>query len=175
MNTHIASATAALAWVFVEWRQRGKPSVLGAASGCVGGLVAITPAAGFVTPVGALFIGLLGGMVCYFGVTIKNRFGFDDTLDTFGVHGVGGTVGALLTGVFCTVAVNSAGANGLFYGNPKQLVSQAIGVGATVLYSFVVTWILLKLVGAVVGLRVTHEEEEQGLDWTQHGESGYNL
>jgi Amt family ammonium transporter len=175
VNTHIASATATLAWVFIEWLQRGKPSVLGAASGCVGGLVAITPAAGFVTPVGALCIGFLGGAACYYGVTIKNKFGFDDTLDTFGVHGVGGIVGALLTGVFCTVAVNSAGANGLFYGNPKQLVSQAIGVGATFLYSFVMTWILLKVVGAMVGLRVTHEEEEQGLDWTQHGESGYNL
>ena len=175
VNTHIASAAAALAWVFVEWQQRGKPSVLGMASGCVAGLVAITPAAGFVAPVGALVIGLLGGAVCYFGVTIKNRFGFDDTLDVFGVHGVGGTVGALLTGLFCTVAVNSGGANGLFYGNPKQLLLQIIGVGATIAYAVVVTWILLKVVDALVGLRVTHEEEEQGLDWTQHGESGYNL
>jgi Amt family ammonium transporter len=122
-----------------------------------------------------LCIGLLGGAACYVGVTLKNRFRFDDTLDTFGVHGVGGTVGALLTGVFCTVAVNSGGANGLFYGNPKQLLPQAIGVGATIVYSVVVTWILLKVVDAVIGLRVTHEEEEQGLDWTQHGESGYNL
>ena len=175
VNTHIASAAAALSWVFVEWRQRGKPSVLGVASGCVAGLVAITPAAGFVAPIGALCIGLLGGAVCYYGVTIKSRFGFDDTLDAFGIHGVGGTVGALLTGLFCTVTVNSNGANGLFYGNPKQVVSQAIGVGATIVYSVVMTWILLKIVDAVIGLRVTREEEEQGLDWTQHGESGYNL
>ena len=175
VNTHIASAAAALAWVFVEWRQRGKPSVLGVASGCVAGLVAITPAAGFVAPIGALCIGLLGGTVCYYGVTIKNRFGFDDTLDAFGVHGVGGTVGALLTGVFCTVAVNSGGANGLFYGNPRQLLTQAVGVLATMGYAIVGTWVLLKVVDAMVGLRVTREEEEQGLDWTQHGESGYNL
>ena len=175
VNTHIASAAATLSWIVIEWWQRGKPSVLGVASGCVAGLVAITPAAGFVAPVGALCIGLLGGAVCYYGVTIKNRFRFDDTLDTFGVHGVGGTVGALLTGVFCTVAVNSGGANGLFLGNPKQLLSQAIGVGATISYSVVVTWILLKVVDAVIGLRVTHEEEEQGLDQTQHGETGYNL
>ena len=175
VNTHIASAAATLAWIFIEWWQRGKPSVLGVASGCVAGLVAITPAAGFVAPVGALCIGLLGGAACYVGVTLKNRFRFDDTLDTFGVHGVGGMVGALLTGVFCTVAVNSGGANGLFYGNPKQLLPQAIGVGVTITYSVVVTWILLKVVDAVIGLRVTHEEEEQGLDWTQHGESGYNL
>ena len=175
VNTHIASAAATLSWIVIEWWQRGRPSVLGVASGCVAGLVAITPAAGFVAPVGALCIGLLGGAVCYYGVTIKNRFRFDDTLDTFGVHGVGGTVGALLTGVFCTVAVNSGGANGLFLGNPKQLLSQAIGVGATIAYSVVVTWILLKVVDAMIGLRVTHEEEEQGLDQTQHGETGYNL
>jgi Amt family ammonium transporter len=175
VNTHIASAAATLAWAGVEWLQRGKPSVLGAASGCVAGLVAITPAAGFVTPVGALCIGLLGGTICCFGITIKNKFGFDDTLDAFGIHGIGGTVGALLTGVFCTVAVNSGGADGLFYGNPKQLVTQAVGVGATIVYSVVGTWILLKIVDALVGLRVSHEEEEQGLDWTQHGESGYNL
>jgi Amt family ammonium transporter len=141
----------------------------------VAGLVAITPAAGFVTPVGALFMGLIGGAVCYFGVTVKNRFGFDDTLDAFGVHGVGGTIGALLTGLFCTTAVNAAGANGLFFGNPKQLVSQGIGVSATIVYSVVVTWILLKLLDATMGLRVSPEEEEQGLDTTQHGETGYNL
>ena len=175
VNTHIASAAATLSWIVIEWWQRGKPSVLGVASGCVAGLVAITPAAGFVAPLGALCIGLLGGAACYYGVTLKNRFRFDDTLDTFGVHGVGGTVGALLTGVFCTVAVNPSGANGLFLGNPKQLLSQAIGVGATITYSVVVTWILLKIVDAMIGLRVTNEEEEQGLDQTQHGETGYNL
>jgi len=175
INTHVASAAAAMSWMFVEWRFRGKPSVLGIASGCVAGLVAITPAAGFVTVRGALIIGLIGGAVCYYGVTVKNKFGFDDTLDTFGVHGVGGMLGALLTGVFATTLVNSSGAEGLIRGNPKQLLIQAIGVVATVVYAVVVSWILLKLVDAIMGLRVNGEEEEQGLDWTQHGESGYNL
>jgi Amt family ammonium transporter len=161
--------------MFVEWKFRGKPSVLGIASGCVAGLVAITPAAGFVTTRGALVIGLIGGAVCYLGVTVKNKFGFDDTLDTFGIHGVGGMLGALLTGVFATTLVNSAGAEGLLRGNPKQLLIQATGVLATVVYAVVVSWILLKIVDALIGLRVTNEEEEQGLDWTQHGESGYNL
>ena len=175
MNTHVASASAALSWTVLEWRLRGKPSLLGAVSGCVAGLVAVTPAAGFVSVLGALAIGLIGGAACYCGVTVKNRFRFDDTLDAFGIHGVGGTVGALLTGVFCTVAVNEAGANGLFFGNPMQLVRQAAAVGATIAYAVVVTWILLKAVDLFVGLRVTAEEEEQGLDWTQHGETGYNL
>jgi Amt family ammonium transporter len=175
VNTHIASAAAAMSWMFVEWRFRGKPSVLGIASGCVAGLVAITPAAGFVTVRGALIIGLLGGAVCYLGVTVKNKFGFDDTLDTFGIHGVGGMLGALLTGVFATTLVNDAGAEGLFRGNPKQLLIQATGIVATVVYAVVVSWILLKIVDMIMGLRVTNEEEEQGLDWTQHGESGYNL
>ena len=175
INTHIASAAAAMSWMFFEWWKRGKPSVLGVVSGCVAGLVAITPGAGFVTFTGALCIGLIGGVVCYYGVTVKNKFGFDDTLDTFGVHGVGGTLGALLTGVFATTVVNSAGANGLLSGNAKQLFIQAAGVGATIGYVVVVSWILLKIVDATIGLRVTPEEEEQGLDWTQHGESGYNL
>ena len=175
INTHIASAAAAMSWMFFEWWKRGKPSVLGVVSGCVAGLVAITPGAGFVTFTGALCIGLIGGVVCYYGVTVKNKFGFDDTLDTFGVHGVGGTLGALLTGVFATTVVNSAGANGLLAGNVKQLFIQAAGVGATIGYAVVVSWILLKIVDATIGLRVTPEEEEQGLDWTQHGESGYNL
>ena len=175
MNTHIASAAAALSWMFVEWWKRGKPSVLGVVSGCVAGLVAITPGAGFVTVTGAMFIGLIGGVVCYYGVTVKNKFGFDDTLDTFGVHGVGGTLGALLTGIFAVAAVNPAGANGLLAGNAKQLLIQAAGVGATIGYAVVVSWILLKIVDATIGLRITPEEEEQGLDWTQHGESGYNL
>ena len=175
INTHIASAAAAMSWMFVEWWKRGKPSVLGVVSGCVAGLVAITPGAGYVTFTGALCIGLIGGVVCYYGVTVKNKFGFDDTLDTFGVHGVGGTFGALLTGVFATTVVNSAGANGLLAGNVKQLFIQAAGVGATIGYAVVVSWILLKIVDATIGLRVTPEEEEQGLDWKQHGESGYNL
>ena len=176
VNTHVASASAALSWTVLEWRLRGKPSLLGAVSGCVAGLVAVTPAAGFVSVLGALAIGLIGGAACYGGVTVKNKFSFDDTLDAFGIHGVGGTVGALLTGVFCTAAVNVAGANGLFYGgNPLQLMRQAAAVGATMAYAVVMTWILLKAVDLFVGLRVSAEEEEQGLDWTQHGETGYNM
>jgi Amt family ammonium transporter len=175
VNTHVASASAALSWTVLEWRLRGKPSLLGAVSGCVAGLVAVTPAAGFVGVLGALAIGLIGGAACYYGVTVKNKFRFDDTLDAFGIHGVGGTVGALLTGVFCTVAVNEAGANGLIYGNPMQMMRQAAAVGATIAYAVVVTWILLKAVDMFVGLRVSAEEEEQGLDWTQHGETGYNM
>jgi Amt family ammonium transporter len=128
-----------------------------------------------VSVLGALAIGLIGGAACYYGVTVKNRFRFDDTLDAFGIHGVGGTVGALLTGVFCTVAVNEAGANGLIYGNPMQMMRQAAAVMATIAYAVVVTWILLKAVDTFVGLRVSPEEEEQGLDWTQHGETGYNM
>jgi Amt family ammonium transporter len=175
VNTHVASASAALSWTVLEWRLRGKPSLLGAVSGCVAGLVAVTPAAGFVSVLGALAIGCMGGAACYYGVTVKNKFRFDDTLDAFGIHGVGGTVGALLTGVFCTAAVNEAGANGLIYGNPMQMMRQAAAVGATIVYAVVVTWILLKAVDTFVGLRVSPEEEEQGLDWTQHGETGYNM
>ena len=175
VNTHVASAAAALSWTMLEWKLRGKPSLLGVVSGFVAGLVAVTPAAGFVSVLGALAIGLLGGTACYFGVTVKNKFGFDDTLDAFGIHGVGGTIGALLTGVFCTVAVNSAGADGLLLGKPIQVLKQAAAVGATIVYAVVVTWILLKILDAVIGLRVSAEEEEQGLDWTQHGETGYNL
>jgi Amt family ammonium transporter len=169
VNTHIAAATAALVWMLVEWRLRGKPSMLGVASGCVAGLVAITPAAGFVTPGGSLIIGALAGLVCLYGVTVKNKFGFDDTLDVFGIHGLGGTLGALLTGVFCVkVAVENGG-----MGN--QVLVQAISVVATIAYAMVVTWILLKIIDAIMGLRISPEEEEQGLDTTQHGESGYNL
>jgi Amt family ammonium transporter len=175
LNTQAASAAAAMWWMFLEWKFRGKPSVLGIASGCIAGLVAITPAAGFVTVRAALIIGLLGGVACYYGVTVKNKFGFDDTLDTFGIHGIGGLVGVLLTGVFATTVVNASGANGLYHGNPKQLLVQAVGVLVTVVYAVVVSWILLKVVDGVMGLRLESAEEEQGLDWTQHGESGYNL
>ncbi len=175
LNTQAASAAAAMSWMFLEWKFRGKPSVLGIASGCIAGLVAITPAAGFVTVRAALIIGLLGGVACYYGVTVKNKFGFDDTLDTFGIHGIGGLVGVLLTGVFATTVVNASGANGLYHGNPKQLLVQAVGVLVTVVYAVVVSWILLKVVDGVMGLRLESAEEEQGLDWTQHGESGYNL
>ncbi len=171
--THLATAAAALAWMFAEWIHRKKPTVLGAASGAVAGLVAITPASGFVTPLGAMVIGAVGGLLCYTAVSLKPKLGYDDSLDVVGVHGVGGTWGALATGLFATVAVNAGGGNGLFYGNPKQLGVQAIAVGATLIYSFVVTSILLKVLDMTMGLKVDAEEESLGLDYSQHGESGY--
>jgi len=151
----------------------GKPTVLGTASGAVAGLVAITPAAGFVTPVAAIIIGLAAGVVCFMAVRMKPRFGYDDALDVVGVHMVGGILGALATGLFASVAVNAAGANGLFYGNPRQLLIQAIGVVVTVAFSFVGSSILLKLTDALVGIRVTQDDEVLGLDLSQHNEAAY--
>ncbi|MBI5178889.1 MAG: ammonium transporter [Nitrospinae bacterium] len=173
--THFATAAAALGWLFAEWIHRGKPTLLGAASGAVAGLVAITPASGFVTPVASLIIGAVAGVVCYMAVVAKGKFGYDDSLDAFGVHCIGGTWGALATGLFATVAVNSAGANGLFYGNPGLLLTQFKAVAVSWIYSFVVTFLLLKILDATMGLRVTKDEEEQGLDLTQHGENGYTM
>ncbi|MGE5699475.1 MAG: ammonium transporter [Deltaproteobacteria bacterium] len=173
--THSAAAMATLSWVFAEWIHRGKPTVLGAASGCVAGLVAITPAAGFVQPTAALVIGLLAGAVCYGAVMMKSKLGYDDSLDVVGVHCVGGTLGALATGVFATTAVNAAGANGLLYGNPKLLAIQALAVGVALVYSFVVSFILLKVLDKTMGLRVEKEDEVMGLDLSMHGEAGYNL
>ncbi len=172
--THAAAAAATLSWVIVEWLHRGKPTVLGAASGCVAGLVAVTPASGFVAPLGALVIGLLAGAACYSAVMLKGRLGYDDSLDVVGVHCVGGTLGALATGLFATTAVNASGANGLFYGNPKQLAVQALAAGVSLVYSFAVSWLLLKALDRTVGLRVSTEDEVMGLDITQHGEAGYN-
>ena len=173
LATHIAAAGATFSWVLVEWKMRGKPTMLGAASGCVAGLVGITPAAGFVGPMSALLIGLAVGAVCYYGIGIKNIFGFDDSLDAVGVHGVGGIFGALATGVLASRAVNAAGADGLLLGNPGLLGTQALSILAVVLYSFTVTWILLKVLDKVMGVRVTAEEESVGLDLSQHEESGY--
>jgi ammonium transporter, Amt family len=173
LATHIAAAGATFSWVLVEWKMRGKPTMLGAASGCVAGLVGITPAAGFVGPMSALLIGLAVGAVCYYGIGIKNIFGFDDSLDAVGVHGVGGIFGALATGVLASRAVNAAGADGLLLGNPGLLGTQALSILAVVLYSFSVTWILLKVLDKVMGVRVTAEEESVGLDLSQHEESGY--
>ena len=164
LATHIAAAGATFSWVLVEWKMRGKPTMLGAASGCVAGLVGITPAAGFVGPMSALLIGLAVGAVCYYGIGIKNIFGFDDSLDAVGVHGVGGIFGALATGVLASRAVNAAGADGLWLGNPGLLGTQALSILAVVLYSFTVTWILLKVLDKVMGVRVTAEEESVGLD-----------
>jgi Amt family ammonium transporter len=171
--THIAAATATLSWLIVEWKHRGKPTLLGAASGAVAGLVAITPASGFVGPLAALAIGFGAGVVCYFGVNIKNFFGYDDSLDAVGVHGVGGTFGALATGLFASKAINAAGADGAFFGNPSLLLVQLLSVAVAIVYAFSVTWIILKTLDWTMGLRVQQEEEVQGLDLSQHGESGY--
>ena len=173
LMTHIAAATATLSWLIVEWKHRGKPTLLGAASGAVAGLVAITPASGFVGPLAALAIGFGAGAVCYFGVNIKNFFGYDDSLDAVGVHGVGGTFGALATGLFASKAINAAGADGAFFGNPSLFLVQLLSVAVAIVYAFSVTWIILKLLDRIMGLRVQQDEEVQGLDLSQHGESGY--
>ncbi|MCS7002202.1 MAG: ammonium transporter [Dehalococcoidia bacterium] len=169
--TNTAAAAAALSWMFVSWRASGKPSVLGAASGAVAGLVAITPAAGFVTPGASIVIGLVAGLVCYYAVQYRNRLQVDDSLDVVGVHFAGGAWGALATGLFATVSVNPAGADGLIAGNPLQLAIQALAVVVVSLYAFVVTWALLKILDKLMGLRVKPEEELAGLDMSIHGES----
>jgi Amt family ammonium transporter len=173
--TNIAAAAAMLSWTLIEWFIRKKPTALGAASGAVAGLVAITPASGFVGPMAALIIGALVSPICISAIIIKGKLGYDDSLDAFGVHGVGGTWGALATGLFASVAINPAGANGLFYGNPKQLGIQALAVVATAAFSMLGTIILAKIVDMVMGLRVPDYEELVGLDLTQHGEAGYHM
>jgi ammonium transporter, Amt family len=172
--THIAGAAGALSWAVVEWVYKGKPTTLGAASGAVAGLATITPASGFVSPMPALFIGLTAGVFCYMGVVGKNRFGYDDSLDVVGIHGVGGIWGVLAVGLFATKAVNDAGSNGFFFGNPGLLGVQALAVAVTWVYSFLVTFILLKILDWTMGLRVSEEDEDSGLDLSQHNEMGYN-
>jgi Amt family ammonium transporter len=180
--THFGAAAATLAWMAVEWMDAGKPSMLGAISGCVAGLVAITPASGFVKPFPALLIGACAGVLCYFMVTrVKRRFGYDDALDAFGVHGAGGTLGALLTGVFATSAINeglkdAAGKVqplGLVDGNGGQILNQLGGVAISWVLAIVGTLVILKIVDATVGLRITKEQESDGLDLSQHNEEGY--
>jgi Amt family ammonium transporter len=167
--TQIATAAAALAWMFVEWALKGKPSALGLASGAVAGLVAITPASGFVGPEGSFVIGAAAGVLCFFGATsLKHALGYDDSLDAFGVHAVGGVVGALLTGVFALKEVG--GTAGLLQGNPGQLLIQAEGVGIVLLFNVVASVILYKLVDLTLGLRVSPEQELEGLDISLHGE-----
>ncbi len=172
--TNTATAAAALGWMFVEWAHRGKPTVLGAASGAVAGLVAITPASGFVGPISSIIIGIGAGVLCYFAVVMKNSFGYDDSLDAFGVHAIGGTWGAIATGLFASKAINSAGNDGLFFGNPGQVITQIEAVAATWILAIVGTFIILKIVDAIMGLRVAKEEEQTGLDISQHNESAYN-
>jgi Amt family ammonium transporter len=173
VTTNTAAAAAALAWMFTEWFTHGKPTALGAASGAVAGLVSITPAAGFVGPLSAIIIGAVGGMLCYKACNLKARLGYDDSLDVVGVHGIGGTWGALATGLFASKAINPAGNNGLFYGNPAQLGVQAITVVATIAFALIMTFIILSILKATMGLRVSEEEERMGLDLTQHNERGY--
>src|SRR5262249_48096534 len=173
--TNTTAAAATLGWMAAEWLNGGKPTVLGAASGAVAGLVAITPASGFVGPVASILIGAMAGAVCFLACNLKARFGYDDSLDVVGVHGVGGTWGALATGLFASKAVNDAGANGLFYGNPGQLGVQILAVLSTYALAVVGTVIILKIVDAVVGLRVTEEDEVSGLDLSQHSETAYVL
>ncbi|CAN5202325.1 ammonium transporter [soil metagenome] len=170
--TQIASAAAALAWMFAEWITRGKPSVLGIISGAVAGLVAITPASGFVNPTGALVIGLVAGVICFWGATgLKHAMGYDDSLDAFGVHGVGGFVGAILTGVFAIEAIGGDGKKGLIDGNAGQVLTQLWGSLVCIAWCAVATFIILKIVDVVIGLRVTAEEEVEGLDINLHGET----
>jgi Amt family ammonium transporter len=173
VTTNTAAAMAALTWMTASWIRHQRPSVLGATAGAVAGLVGITPAAGFVTPMAAILIGFVAGLGCFLAVELIVRRRVDDALDVFGVHGVGGTLGALLTGVFATTAVNSAGVDGLLFGNPGQLAIQAVAVVVVAAYAAIVTWGLLKLIDIVLGLRVSPEEEQQGLDTTQHGEPAY--
>ena len=171
--TNTAAAAATLGWMGAEWWTRGKPTVLGAATGAVAGLVGVTPAAGFVSPLSAIVIGVAVGVVCFAACSVKFRFGYDDSLDVVGVHGVGGAVGALLTGVLASTAVNPGGADGLLFGNPGQLWIQFVSVAVTAIYCGGMTYILLKIVDAVIGLRVTEDDEQVGLDLSQHGETAY--
>jgi len=182
--THFGAAAGALGWVLAEWMKHGKPSVLGGISGAVAGLVAITPGSGFVAPMPALIIGVLAGLICYLMcAVVKNKFGYDDSLDAFGVHGVGGTLGAILTGVFATNAVNNAlkdsagnpAALGLVDGNAQQVINQMIGCGIAIGIAVVGTLIILKICDITLGVRADAREEQVGLDLSMHGEEAYNF
>lgn len=171
--TLVATAAGGLTWILFEWVLRGKPTAVGIASGFLAGLVGITPAAGFVTPIGAILIGSITAVCCFYAVSLRAKLKFDDSLDTYPVHGVGGTVGAMLTGLFATTTVNAAGDNGLFFGNPLQLWEQFVGVAATYIFAAAGTFVLLKILGALMQLRVHPDLEMQGIDVTVHGEEGY--
>jgi len=174
--TNTAAAAAAMTWMFVEWKMVGKPTMLGGATGAVAGLATVTPAAGFVSPASSILIGMIAAVVCYMAVAIiKLKFTYDDSLDAFGVHGVGGTIGALATGLFAQKIINPSGNNGLFFGNPAQFNIQFLGVAVAIIYVIVVTFVLLRVLDIAMGLRVTDEEEVVGLDITQHEESAYTL
>ncbi len=174
--THVAAAAAGLTWAFLDWKFSSRPTMLGMITGAVSGLVAITPASGFVSAVDSIWIGIGVSLICYFFVTVvKVKLGYDDSLDAFGVHGVGGIWGALATGLWANKEINAAGNNGLFYGNPGLFLVQLKAVLVTIVYSFVVSFVLFKLVDLLMGLRVSEDEERIGLDLTQHRESGYTI
>ena len=174
VSTAIAPAAAGLTWLVLEWVLRGKPTAIGIASGFLAGLVGITPAAGFVQPIGAILIGAITATCCFFAVSLRAKLQFDDSLDTFPIHGTGGTIGAILTGVFCTKAVNSLGADGLLYGNPGQVWKQLIGVLLTYAFAGIGTFLILKFLSLFMELRVKPSIEDTGLDVNQHGEEGYS-
>lgn len=175
VTTQAAAAMATVSWVACEWMHHGKPTILGAASGCVAGLVAITPAAGFVAPLPAVFIGLIGGIVCYFAVAVvKEKFGYDDSLDAFGVHGIGGTWGAVATGLWCSTEINPAGADGLFYGSADTLIAQLISIVVAYVLAIVGSYILFKVVSCFMQVRASENEEVSGIDICEHGERAYN-
>ena len=172
--THLAGMAGMAMWTLLEWLKLGKPTTLGAASGAIAGLATITPAAGFVGPNAAIAIGLIAGAVCFTAVNMKSRLGYDDSLDVVGIHGVGGAVGTLLLGIFATKAVNPGGVDGLLAGSSAQLVSQVIGIVVVGVYAFVVSWILVKVLHATLGMRLVEENEVQGMDYTEHSEAAYN-
>jgi Amt family ammonium transporter len=174
LATHVAAATGAMAWCVVEWAHRGKPTVLGMASGAVAGLASVTPAAGYISPIFGVAIGALAGMACYAAIVWKGRFGYDDSLDVVGIHGVGGVIGILSTGLFASKVINPAGADGLLHGNPGLLGVQLLVVVVTAIFSMVGTFVILKLVDSMTGLRVSSEEEATGLDLSQHNERAYS-
>jgi Amt family ammonium transporter len=174
--TNTAAAAAGLSWALIEWVRNGKPTMFGVASGAVAGLVAITPAAGFVSVIPAIIIGLLVSVFCYIAAAvIKPKLGYDDALDAFGVHCVGGIWGALATGLFASTAVNAAGADGLFFGNPGLFMKQLIAVGATLGYAIIMTLVLFKVIDLVMGMRVAAIDEDMGLDLTEHRERAYTM
>jgi len=175
VTTHTAAVGATLTWIIIEWLHHGKPTMFGAATGSIAGLATITPAAGFVGPMSALLIGIAAGAVCYTALNAKVKFRYDDSLDAFGVHGVGGTLGTIAAGLFASLAINSGGADGLFFGNAKQFFIQIGAVALIAVYSFVISLVIMKVIDMIVGLRVDLDQEREGLDINQHGESGYTV
>ncbi len=173
--THTSAVSATVIWVIIEWLHRGKPTMFGAATGSIAGLATITPASGFVSPMSALLIGLAAGSICYLSLNMKGKLGYDDSLDAFGVHGIGGILGTFATGLFAQTLINPSGSNGLFFGSHQMFSSQLIAIAVTGLYSFVVSVIILKIIDKIIGLRVDAESEVSGLDISQHGESGYTF